>query len=187
METSRRATIAVLIMLVVGLSALIVPMLSNSQRASNERTAAALLKVITSAEADFRGNDRDKNGVQDFWTKDVAGLYGLVPAGDTEPLQLISLELSKTDPSHPGAVPLAGYWREAMDRDEDGADYRQGPAKDRNPKRFGFFARPVDRSTGRNVFYINEGNTVFKQPLEAPLWRQWPQVSELRALYSEID
>ena len=167
------ATWIVGIVLVVILAALIVPGLMSSQRASNERSAAAMLKTLTSAESDFRANDRDGNGVQDFWTKDVAGLYHLVPPGTSEPIRLISKDLSNADPTRPGAKAMPGYWFEAMDKDQDGLDYRQGSGKDRNPTRLGFFARPEDRSTGRNVFYINEGNTIFKEPLEAPLRRQW--------------
>ncbi|HEX7902222.1 MAG TPA: hypothetical protein VF950_30965 [Planctomycetota bacterium] len=175
---TKRATVVVAIFLCLVLAAIIVPGLLSSQRASNERSAAALLKVITSAEADFRGNDRDKNGVQDFWTKDVAGLYGFIPAGEREPLQLISVELAKADPSHPGAIPFAGYWHEAMDQDEDGKPYRQG---DRNPSRFGFRARPGDPSTGRNAFYINDGNTIFQRSTEFPLVTRWPTDAELKS------
>src|SRR5688572_3806154 len=64
--------------------ALALPGLMSSQRASNESGASASLKTLASAQADFRQNDRDGNKVQDFWTADVAGLYGVVPAGETE-------------------------------------------------------------------------------------------------------
>jgi hypothetical protein len=44
-------------------------------RSRNERSASAALKERAVAEADLRANDRDRNGVNDFWTADVQGLY----------------------------------------------------------------------------------------------------------------
>jgi len=186
METkpSNLATWIVGIVVVVLIAAIAVPGLLSSQRASNERGANALLKTLASAEADFKGNDRDKNGVQDFWTKDVAGLFDLVPAGDTEPIQLISPDLAKADPTRPGSVPMPGYWFQAMDKDEEGKDYRQG---DRHPSKFGFRGYPVDRSTGRNVFYVNEGNTIFKRSTEFPPLTQWPSDAELKSWFHPDD
>ena len=47
-------------------------------RLANERSAVTSLKTITTAEADFRSNDRDGNRTSDFWTADVFGLYGMI-------------------------------------------------------------------------------------------------------------
>src|SRR5688500_17803531 len=78
-------------------AALALPGLLSSQRASNERGASAALKTLASAQADFRENDRDGNKVQDFWTRDVAGLYGVVPAGETETIKLIDRSVAGAD------------------------------------------------------------------------------------------
>jgi hypothetical protein len=99
---------------------LIVPGLQSSNRASNERNASINLKVITSAEADFRSNDRDKNGVNDFWTGDVSGLYSL-DVGDG-PLKLIPREVAEADaaplkPLVPSPVPFKGYLFRALEAD----------------------------------------------------------------------
>lgn len=173
--------LAALVLLFVVIAAIAIPGFLSSQRASNERSASAILKTIASAEADFFGNDRDGNGVRDFWTKDVAGLFYVVPPGSSVPLMLISPELANADPSRPGAKANPGYWFEALDKDEDGADYRQGPGKDRNLKRFGFRAYPLDRSTGREAFYINDGNTIFRRSTEFPLLTRWPTDAELKS------
>ena len=85
--------------------ALVVPGLVSSRRASNERNASTSLKTLTSAEADFRANDRDWNGVNDFWTGDVKGLHTMTPAkvrgagGDSAdpPIRLIELSLAAAD------------------------------------------------------------------------------------------
>src|SRR5258708_732588 len=65
--------------------------LRSADRASNERIASTTLKQFTSAEAEFRANDRDRNGVNDFWTGDVSGLYSLTVDGHE--LQLIPREV----------------------------------------------------------------------------------------------
>src|SRR6185436_15892203 len=68
----------------------------------NEASAAASLKTLMSAEADFRANDRDANKVNDFWVADVAALYGLVPATGGESIKLIELSVAAAD-----AAPLS--------------------------------------------------------------------------------
>jgi len=168
------------------LAALIVPGLFHSQHASNQRGAYATLKTVASAEADFRGNDRDGNGVQDFWTADLAGLYGLVPPGG-EPIALIGRELAEADPTLPGAKPWAGYWFEAMDQDEYGLDYRLGAGKSRHPSKFAFCAHPKSSADGQRAYYVNEGNTVFGQVFNGQPDRRWPTDAELKARWIIID
>ncbi len=75
----------IVIAIIAIIAAIAIPGLLAAQRASNERNASASLKTITTAEADFRSNDRDGNLVNDFWTRDVFALYGLIPitAGGT--------------------------------------------------------------------------------------------------------
>src|SRR3954465_774253 len=96
-----RIELLFIIAFVLVIAAIAIPGLISSRRASNERGAASGLKALASAEADFRANDRDKNGANDFWTADVKGLYTMTPAAELEkggpskhlPLQLISLDL----------------------------------------------------------------------------------------------
>jgi hypothetical protein len=45
----------------------------------NERCSSDSLKTLTPAEADFRANDEDWLRAEDFWTRDVRGLYTLSP------------------------------------------------------------------------------------------------------------
>jgi len=61
------------------LVAIAIPGLLAAQRSSNERSGSAGLKVIATAEMDFRSNDRDNNRIRDFWTLDLFALYGLYP------------------------------------------------------------------------------------------------------------
>ncbi len=57
------------------LFALVVPAARIGRHNNIERNASACLKVLATAEIDFRANDRDGNRINDFWTYDVKGLY----------------------------------------------------------------------------------------------------------------
>src|SRR5438874_4917536 len=78
-EWKRFRWIELIIIVVIFLlvAALAIPGLQSSNRASNERSASTSLKTLSTAEADFRANDRDWNHVNDFWTFNVCGLYSL--------------------------------------------------------------------------------------------------------------
>ena len=84
----------IVIAIIAIIAAIAIPGLLSSQRASNERNASTSLKTLSSAEADFRANDRDWNHVNDFWTANVAGLYTMTSAAVTG-----ATANSTTDPS----------------------------------------------------------------------------------------
>ena len=84
----------IVIAIIAIIAAIAIPGLLSSQRASNERNASTSLKTLTSAEADFRANDRDWNHVNDFWTANISGLYTMTSAAITG-----NTANSTTDPS----------------------------------------------------------------------------------------
>ena len=157
-----------------------------SEIAMNEREASAALKSLASAQADFRGNDRDQNGVQDFWTGDVAtlGRYGLiepeVAAADAAPLV-------------PGRPPVAyrGYYFVALRWDASETprvDLRQGADQTRHPLKFAFCAFPVHWGvTGRTTYIVNEGNSLFWHRRDADPADQWPSDEDLRHEWAKGD
>ncbi|HUR39323.1 MAG TPA: prepilin-type N-terminal cleavage/methylation domain-containing protein [Planctomycetota bacterium] len=127
----------IVIAIIAVIAAIAIPGLLSSQRASNERNAATSLKTLTSAEADFRANDRDGNKVNDFWTANVSGLYTMTSAavsgnsnGTMDPaIKLIELSIASADAdSTPVAAggenavltqfsvsaSKAGYWYQAL-------------------------------------------------------------------------
>ena len=194
--------VEVLLTLVIlaAVAALIIVNERQGRREYSTRGSSASLKTLASAQADFRGNDRDGNKVQDFWTRDVAGLYGLVPVGSTEMIKLIEISVAGADfaaagTAAPGAAgleevdrnryieaaPKAGYWYQRMLTDDAGLPYQtstggvegvDGPRTRKtwwNPSKFGFYAFPDSFSAGRNVFFINEGNTIFKRAMNGPV------------------
>ena len=130
----------IVIAIIAIIAAIAIPGLLSSQRASNERNASTSLKTLTSAEADFRANDRDWNHVNDFWTGDVKSLYTMTSCAvaghindTTDPaIKLIELSVASadTDPNFLAAAgencnlstfavssAKAGYWYQALELD----------------------------------------------------------------------
>jgi type IV pilus assembly protein PilA len=97
----------IVIAIIAIIAAIAIPGLLSSQRASNERSASTSLKTLSTAEADFRANDRDWNHVNDFWTYNVCGLYTCTSAAvsgnagantTTDPsIKLIELSVASAD------------------------------------------------------------------------------------------
>ena len=131
----------IVIAIIAIIAAIAIPGLLSSQRASNERNASTSLKTLTSAEADFRANDRDWNHVNDFWVADVKGLYTMTSAAvpgnsnsTTDPaIKLIELSIASadtdgatfstaTDNANLSTFALsaskAGYWYQALTTDD---------------------------------------------------------------------
>jgi hypothetical protein len=147
-----RVELLIIVGFILLIAAIVIPGLLSSQRASNERIASTTLKTLSSAEADFRANDRDGNHVNDFWTADVKGLYtmtspegpgpGAVPGAG--PIKLIEVSVAAADAdgnqsSAGGAnLPLgrftlpehkAGYWFVALIEDHSAGDAKPEPYK----------------------------------------------------------
>jgi hypothetical protein len=127
-----------------------------------ERSSSTSLKSLSSAEADFRANDRDGNGVKDFWRKDVAGFYA-APGADGRPMKLIELSVAcaddrpVTDLSAFGIrSPKVGYWYRALRHEDEDPRHL-------DPQRFAFAAIPVLFPRHQKyVFIIDEENTMYR-------------------------
>jgi len=109
----------IVIAIIAVIAAIAIPGLISTQRSSYERGSSTSMKTLAVAEADFRTNDRDGNGINDFWTADMKGLYTMTNcavagrAGGTvdPPIRLIELALACAD-SDPATAPAGG---ECMD------------------------------------------------------------------------
>jgi hypothetical protein len=147
-----------------------------SSRQPHERSSSASLKTLTVAQVDFRANDRDGNGVQDFWKGDVAGLYGICPPNTTEMIKLLEISVAGADcaplnpsasPPTPGLMtgqayystrsPKGGYWyRALLHADEPKPD----------PNRFAFCSFPAQYgAASRWTFIVDEKNTIYRKDL----------------------
>jgi RNA polymerase sigma factor (sigma-70 family) len=161
-----------------------VPPPSEDPLSPHEREASANLKMLSTAEADFRANDRDENKIHDFWTGDVSGLYLFERGPEGRMLlQMIPYEVARAD-----AAPLvratergpltprrshAGYWYKmlpvASSRDN------------RSLREFAIAAYPAEYGdSGRRTFVINENNNVYWKDLKGGAPGAWPSEEELR-------
>ncbi len=149
------------------------PLMHNS--GSNERRPSTSLKTITSAQADFRANDRDWNHVNDFWRSDIAGLYALKSLADPKgpPLKLIELAVAAADDrpttdieSYSVRMPKAGYWyRALLHADEKVPD----------PQRFAACSYPVNRSAGKYMFIVCEDNWIYRKEFRGEVPAVYPK------------
>jgi hypothetical protein len=143
-----------------------------------------MIKMLSSAEADFRANDRDGNGVQDFWTGDVAGLYerGLIEKA------VAMADLRPIHPLVPKPIPYHGYYFVVMQRDESETppeilqvetDKKSGKVHHRS--KFGFCAFPAKFGvTGRYTYILNENNTILRERHNGDFIDCWPSDEDLR-------
>lgn len=180
--------------LVLVVTAVVVPGLMSSRRAANEREASTRLKMLSTAEADFRANDRDANGVHDFWTGDVSGLYSLQVKGAE--IRLIERSVAEADSAPIRGLtwpyqPRRGYFYQAMEADDSagGETYFQDTGGTRKMgdvhhlTKFGFVACPASESGGKDTFILNENNTVFRHANVGHVTR-WPDDNDLKRTFA---
>ncbi len=198
MRTYKRGFTLIELMIVIAIIAVIaaiaIPGLLAAQRSSNERNASASLKTLTSAEADFRSNDRDADRQNNFWTDDVYALYALCPSTDGLAVPTASVQgmIKLIEPSIAGAEasitaggsgivipstavgivrsPKAGYLYSAFTTDEFVLGYNTATTgvaytPFHNYGKFAFLAMPSSASAGKSCFIVNEDNTIYKGPL----------------------
>ena len=150
----------------VAIYALLPFLVTRSQ--CGRRAGSATLRTIASAQADFRGNDRDANGIQDFWRGDVAGLYALLPFEDVEPIGLIERSAAEADlapwPEHalaPAPLPKSAYvFLALLHPGEEVAGW--------DTNRFAVGAFPtIYKADGwpRDSYIISEANTIYRKDL----------------------
>lgn len=139
-------------------------------RWSSDPSAAAGLQTLKVSQQDFRDNDRDEDGVKNYWVRDVAGLYGL--DSGKGPIQLIDISCAGADrtpgrgryASAPQGKPyIEHYYFAALKRyREDGKSVAYDDGSGRNPSRFGIVAFPAEYRQGSLLTFItNEKNITY--------------------------
>jgi hypothetical protein len=128
--------------------------------AANERGASAMLRVIAAAEEEFRAGDHDRNGVQDYWTRDVAGLCRFGGPGRPGALQHLPTDLAAADGAQAGCTPRNGYCFKAI------------PLADKAG--FAFCAYPADYDrSGKWTFVLNEKRQFYRVDTGGEPIRRW--------------
>ncbi len=163
------------------------PRLEAKRRAANELAAGIAIMRLARAQTDFRANDRDLNGVPDFWTGDVAGLwrFGLIPRAIAE------ADAAPIEPLVPEPRPYHGYFFRALrwdDSESPPVDYRQDTdgsgQKVRHTSRFGFCAYPASYGrTGGAAVIVNEENDQRWWNRAVPPWN-WPSDRQMMRICS---
>jgi hypothetical protein len=183
---------AILLVLMLGVSGAcyLLPEWLKEQRWADERAGAAAFVTLASAEVDFRANDRDGNGIRDFWTGDVAGLYTF---------GLISREVAEADaaprvPLVPHPIPYRGHYIRALVADDiqtpplvygQVTDQKSGPIH--NLKRFGFVIYPAGGiNAPKYMWIINEKNTAFRSACTIPVPTTFPDDQQLKNYWSKV-
>jgi hypothetical protein len=151
--------------------------------AANERVAELSLLFIRQAQETLKTSDSDRNGQADYWTRDVAGLYGLKDRSG-QALFLLDPATAQADPEGAARYGLApqprnGYWFRVLTSDPDGVTYQKDEDKDgmayTNPKRFGVAAYPAAYGqTGRLTFIVSEDGKVWKKDTQGQPPVKWP-------------
>lgn len=159
----------------------------EKEKPSTQPIPVAYLKMMLTAEKDFRENDREGNGKNDYWVADVRGLYSLANGQGGGEINIImrtnalaDSEPSEKSPKMQGTKtkksPLSGYWFVALKRYwHDGKLVNYDTGEGRNPNRFAFAAYPAELpNLGRLTYIITEKDIVWKKntrglpPLEVP-------------------
>jgi hypothetical protein len=151
------------------------------------RTSSTSLKTLSSAQADFRANDRDHDGVNQFWRGDVSGLYTTVAADGTA-IKLIELSVAAADDrpktdilKYAPRTAKAGYWYRAI-------RYLDEDPKAPDPNRFAYCAFPDSPSAGKYMFIVNENNTIFRAAANNSRGIEFfPTDEELKTSWSKVD
>jgi len=168
--------------------------LFSTSRHGGERNPSTSLKTITSAQADFRANDRDGDGINQFWRGDIAGLYALIPRNAPPPppdrtfdsaIKLIELSVAAADDRpvldigrYAVRSPKAGYRFRALLHEEE---------KTPDPQRFAACAFPDTPEAGRWTFIVDENNTIFCKELGKQRGVDRFPVDPLRAGWRKLD
>jgi prepilin-type N-terminal cleavage/methylation domain-containing protein len=184
MRQARGFTIVELLIvmtLIALIAAVAIPCLLRAQQAARQANACALMKSMVNHEAVWRSQDLDRNGLADFWVRDVRGFYA-ISGGAGQPIGLIPLPIAQADRSPAFAypapanatVPDKGYFLQAMASDQTGAPYvdpmlpevTAAPALGActNRSRFGFTAFPaVYGRDGVCAYVVSEDGVIWEK------------------------
>ncbi|MEK7309382.1 MAG: DUF2950 family protein, partial [Planctomycetota bacterium] len=187
----------VMIPFIAIVAAIAIPNLLSGRISANEASAATSLRLMTNAEAVWRQQDADGNGVMDYWTYDVSCLYRMFRADGLTKCAFISIDMANADAAPADdntfgsnrlsqrigatAQPKSGYLFQVMELDQNGEPYKQEmvngvPAT--NQTKFAFVAYPdMYGTSGINTYIINQEGTVYANDCGSDAQKiilQWP-------------
>ena len=164
----------------------------------NEIIAQFMLQSVQMAQTVFRNSDMDRNGVADYWTHDLAGLYAMKDRNGN-PIFLIDPATAAADMEGAGnyellrskIMPKNGYWFRVLTTDPDGDAYQKDPDEDGNPTtnrtRWAALAYPAAYGvTGTNTLLLGEDGITWKKDTQGRPVDRFPK-DPARAGWSKAD
>ena len=180
---TRNLLLIVVIALIGLFLGLWLPERARQRRWDFAREAEKVLWLIHKAEWVYFEKDADSNGVHDYWTGDIAGLYkyGLIDRSIAEAdARPISPLVSKP-------IPKNGYLFIALDSDNSVSPpepYRQDTddksGRVHHLKRFGFLAYPVQVHEDLRMMALNENGSARVPPKDQAPPTYWPSDDEIK-------
>jgi hypothetical protein len=143
---------------------------SLGRRVREEVGAANALRSILTSQNMVRANDADRDGVAEYWIRDVAGLRFHQPPG-APPLDLIASDIALADADGLAAygkgtpVPCGGYFFRTL------RCVQRPGAADSMPGRFAVCAYPERWKPGRRTLVVDESGTIRAADLGAEGFR----------------
>jgi hypothetical protein len=156
----------------------------SENHGTQERAAVQALGILRQAEEEFQSKDIDKNGVRDYWTGDVVGLYryGLIPRelaeADAAPLQKLA--------DHPR--PYHGYLFLALDSDD--MDEPSAAGKVHNRETYWYCAFPkAYPETGQNTYLTGmpSGAVLDRSTNQGRVVLRWPNAEDRKENWWIVD
>jgi hypothetical protein len=153
---------------------------------ASEQRAIAAMKMLLTVQKLVRQADLDRNGAADFWTGDIAGLYGLRKE-DGSPVQQIPRSLAQADAEPLKAwdsvgdtgTPYHGYLFQVVSRQVDDTPYRLDEdgdgRKTTHTSKFAICARPAAwGKDGIFTFILDESGTLWARDNAGATVSTWP-------------
>jgi len=86
----------IVVAIIAIIAAIAIPSILRSRMSANQTSAIGSLDSILKMNTQFRSNDSERNGENDYWTENVWGLHGVRSAGGDE-IELIPKTIAQSD------------------------------------------------------------------------------------------
>lgn len=174
----------------VAVGVIFAPGWAAERRSANSRAGPRSIGYLCAAEADYRHYDRDGNGIHDYWTGDVAGLYryGMLPR------EIAEADTAPLNPLVPTPIPYKGWYFRALVADDfrsPSQPYRKytdlTSGAVHNLEHFGFVAYPASGLfADKYMWIVNENNTSMRSPMDIPVPVNFPTEQELKSHWAKL-
>jgi len=86
----------IVVAIIAIIAAIAIPSILRSRMSANQTSAVGTLDSLLKMNAQFRSNDSERNGENDYWVENVFGLHGVQSAGGDE-IELVPETVANSD------------------------------------------------------------------------------------------